>query len=511
MKAWGHIKTLIIAVLAFAALFVLIIYYTAAASVRPRETVGFTSEEDFSGIFVPASENDGLYFDTQGFINGSGVYIFLPSSADLEHLVFYSEREDGKLLERFEHDFEQDPVEICGVSVFAMKSELPSINLSFADGYPSLEDIESSEDHDLSSKGTMEMWDRDGFLVMDSMVIRGRGNTTWLDDKKPYQITLAKGESLLGMGKAKTWVLLANAGDFSLLRNEVFLSLAKDLGIAYTPNIRQVDLFIDGEYHGAYSLCEKVEVGKNRVDIDKNDYLYCIGVDRNNYSFFLYDDAEKKGTEEYEPMYGELRDTRDRMKIERSIPYIQEVINEMYDPKSDLSDCDLDSFARYYWLQEFSKTTDPTLRSVYLYWKSDEAKMHMGPAWDYDRTAGIIDMPFRKEDYIWPDGWTAREQDYYRRMIKNPVFQDAVRDVYENGGVREAFMRAADELPARIGNIRTSAEMNFIRWNVLFEEENNKVSYAYGDNSYESQVSWLADWLRMRADWIDIHYRDRIR
>ena len=484
----------------------LILAAGAYLSGLPRKTLGITTKESFAGVFVPSDENEGLYFDTHGFITGSGVYIFLPSYARTDRLVLYSEDEEGGLLERFIHDFTAGPLKILDEEIFVKQSGLPSVNLSLAPSAPGLSEIEASDKHDLSSKGTMELMDQTGFLLREGMTIRGRGNTSWQEDKKSYQLSLSKPKDVLGMGGDEEWLLLSNAGDYSLLRNEVFLSLSRDLGIDFTPDLRQVDLFINGEYRGVYSLTEKPETGKNRVDIGRNDYLYRIGVDKGNYTFLLYDDEEKKGMAEYQPLYGELRDSKDRERIERSMPFVQKVIDEMYDEASSLEDCDLDSFARYYWLQEFSKTTDPALRSVYMYWKNDEQAMFMGPAWDYDRTAGIIEMPFREEDYLWPDGWTARENDYYKRMFKNPVFIKAVRDCYENDGVREAFDRASGELPERIENIRRGAEMNFIRWNGPPEAENNKIEEVYGDTSWESQIKWLTDWLRLRAEWIGNNY-----
>lgn len=76
------------------------------------------------------------------------------------------------------------------------------------------------------------------------------------------------------MGKAKNYLLLANVMDASLLRDQVLYDLADDMGLEYTPDIEPVDVFIDGEYKGSYSLSEKVEVGESRVNIDKDkDFL----------------------------------------------------------------------------------------------------------------------------------------------------------------------------------------------------------------------------------------------
>lgn len=104
--------------------------------------------------------------------------------------------------------------------------------------------------------------------------MRGRGNSTWgYSEKKPYQITLAERASLLGMPAAKRWVLLANAYDPTLLCNQTVFSIAQSAGMPYTPESRQVELYINGEYRGCYLLSEKVEVDENRVNIPDTDEL----------------------------------------------------------------------------------------------------------------------------------------------------------------------------------------------------------------------------------------------
>lgn len=459
------------------------------------KTMGYTDPEKFSGIFVPADENDGLDFDVKGYLAGSGVYIFLPCTADISHVVFYSTDADGNYLQRFVADFSSSDTEIAGIHVTAMQSKLPSVSIEISENAPSLDDLEASENHSVKTYASMELVSLTDEKYVSKIEMRGRGNISWLEDKKSYQIKTSKALNLLNMGSAKEWILLANAADYSLLRNEVFLGMAADMGLEYTPEIQETDLFINGEYRGTYSLCTKVEKGINRVNIGKEDYLYRIGMDPDKYSFLI------PGTGE-EPEYGELRDVKDEGTISESETYLINILNEMYDPESDLDNIDLTSFAKYYWLQEFSKTTDPTGRSVYFYWIKNENKMYMGPAWDYDRSAGTISMPLTGYDYLWPDGYTARYEDYYVPLFKNKKFTEAVKDVYFNGGVREAFQKASEELPYRIANISESAKMNFIRWPGQPDDIDNKVAYAYGDTSYDSQTAWLSDWISMRSEWI---------
>ena len=97
--------------------------------------------------------------------------------------------------------------------------------------------------------------------------IKGRGNATWDMAKKPYNIKLDESADLLGMGSAKGWCLLANYADTSLLRNHVVYHLAEEAGIPFTMDSQTVDLYLNGIYNGAYLMTEKVEIGKNRVDI----------------------------------------------------------------------------------------------------------------------------------------------------------------------------------------------------------------------------------------------------
>ena len=99
--------------------------------------------------------------------------------------------------------------------------------------------------------------------------IRGRGNSTWTYSvKKPYQIKLDKASDLMECGEpAKTWVLLGNYFDKTLLRNRIGLNLAAEMGMEYACHVRPVDLYYDGVYRGSYLLSEKIEIKTNRVEI----------------------------------------------------------------------------------------------------------------------------------------------------------------------------------------------------------------------------------------------------
>ena len=59
--------------------------------------------------------------------------------------------------------------------------------------------------------------------------IRGRGNTTWGQTKKPFAIKLDKKQSICGLAKHKRWVLIANYLDNSFLKNSSAFILSEML------------------------------------------------------------------------------------------------------------------------------------------------------------------------------------------------------------------------------------------------------------------------------------------
>ena len=70
------------------------------------------------------------------------------------------------------------------------------------------------------------------------------------------------------MGKAKRWVLQGSYRDKTMLRNQIVYTMASYVGLPYTPEVVQVDVYFNHEYNGIYLLTEKIEVNKSRVDIN---------------------------------------------------------------------------------------------------------------------------------------------------------------------------------------------------------------------------------------------------
>ncbi len=129
--------------------------------------------------------------------------------------------------------------------------------------------ITSKEDYINGSfriQGNAEYNSTNTTLYDGAIEIRGRGNSTWQNPKKPYKIKLDKKTDIFGFGQNKHWVLLANYTDESHMRNTLSYDLSGSMGMPYMQNVH-VDLILNGQYQGTYQFCEQVKIADGRVNI----------------------------------------------------------------------------------------------------------------------------------------------------------------------------------------------------------------------------------------------------
>ena len=213
-------------------------------------------------------------------------YLFLPSNADCTNLKLWFSAStasiNGTTLVSGEYTSVFADINAGGVSkeytlkigtisytLVAIKSgDVGTVYIDTQSG--SISEI-NSKDHTTSTTGTIMVIAPDGTIEYDGIMekMSGRGNGTWSETnvKNPYNVKLAVSTSLLGMPKAKKWVLLANADDDSLVRNQITYDFAKYIGVKYQPVCKPVDLYVNQQYYGSYSLSEKVEIKSNRINI----------------------------------------------------------------------------------------------------------------------------------------------------------------------------------------------------------------------------------------------------
>jgi len=210
------------------------------------------------GWMLPVSGGSVEVLSTE--LNGE-TWAFLPAFADLDSLFPGAQQT------------EDEGVWLAPDGTHVMQSDLRALFLYSSDPVnEGREFIENCERHVNRTTGSMAIIAQDGTVdhADDLRQIRGRGNGTWGNEKKPYQIKLEERADLLKTGneeeRARTWVLLAEAGDRTLLHNRLAFDLALELGMETTSHSEYVDLYYDGEYRGVYLLAEKVEINEGRID-----------------------------------------------------------------------------------------------------------------------------------------------------------------------------------------------------------------------------------------------------
>lgn len=107
--------------------------------------------------------------------------------------------------------------------------------------------------------------------------VKVRGNYTSTYAKKPIRIKFEKKQSMLGLNnnnKCKSWVLLAEWKDSSMLRN----SLADFIGNSilesdgyYCSDFRFVKVYLNNSYNGIYVLAEQQQINQYRVNIPASE------------------------------------------------------------------------------------------------------------------------------------------------------------------------------------------------------------------------------------------------
>lgn len=219
--------------------------------------------------------------------------------------------------------------------------------------------------------------------------IRGRGNSSFLwYDKKPYRIKLDEKRKVLGLPKAKSWVLLANYRDITDLMNTFVFEMGEWMGLPFTNHTRYVELFINDDYKGIYQLTEQVQQNKNRVNIsNERGILLTLDVDDGP------DESPNAGDNFWSKVYHmpaavkfpdeEFATAHTTDSVKAVFAELEQAIKSKDYALVD-SLLDIPSFIKYLQIQEFIYNVELSApRSIFLN-KDGDGKWIMGPLWDFD-------------------------------------------------------------------------------------------------------------------------------
>lgn len=339
--------------------------------------------------------------------------------------------------------------------------------------------------------------------------IRGRGNSSWKWEKKPYKIHFDEPTSLLGLPAGEEWALVSNFADKSLMRNHLAQVMASTLSFEYSPTQAFVDVFLNGEYLGVYTLGEHLEAGDGRVEVDYNAAATDCG-------FFLeaggvVSGVDVKGIHYFHAdllKFVLIKSPEATTLTSKQFQFIQNYFLKANDAieKGEGYEKYLDMESVIDWLimTELTCNTDCSWRRSTYFKKDPGEKLVMGPVWDFDLAFGN----FSKDNPNY-DTWVSTEPDddyigetWSTHLLKDPEFQKAFQKRWRE--VSGNLMQTAlSEIEKSYSILSPSAKYNFERWDIL----GKKVAFERQDTTkyktYSSQILYLQNFLTDRAAWID--------
>lgn len=349
-----------------------------------------------------------------------------------------------------------------------------------------------------------------------TVLLRGRGNSTWSWPKKAYRMKFESKQKLCGFKKAKNYVLLANYMDRSLMRNFAAYKFGELIEQPWINHIQPVDVYLNGGYKGSYMLTEKVGINAGSVDLSTEDEamaaLYELDTNTADYdehpftstSYSLPVRIKDPDVPEDYTMAANWVQTRKNW-FNAMETAVKNGGDEMWDY------VDLESLVRY--VMCFNIACNQELnhpKSVYLY-TVNGGKFEFGPIWDFDWAYGFDPMYTKTDDsgdWGWGGGWGTTYPSY-----ENPLL--GTGDNEGHGGEFFLAMCRTERFLTRYAEVWNDFYTNHIDefW-AAFEEyaetieptsAADKVILTYSSTYHEylTTPEALREWLQNRFEYIN--------
>ena len=332
------------------------------------------------------------------------------------------------------------------------------------------------------------------YMEMDGQ-IKGRGNWTWGERKKPYRIKFDEKQSLLDEPKNKSWVLLANLVDKSLMRNQIAFELSKMSNLEYTPSSHFVEVILNNKYWGNYQLCDKLKIGKHRVNVGDDGFF--LEVDHR-----LWRDPDARLFDVPHIEYAVDVKDPDVEYNDSNYNYIKNVFEVadaalFSDNYADETNgwrkyIDETSLVDWYLINEIAKNNDAQFLGSCFFNVERGGKIKFGPVWDFDIAFGNWD----RYGMDTPDGFVVRRTQWMTRFYSDPLFVKRLKERFDYFYSKRYDI--AQLINVYSNYLSKSAIENDCKWGIFyFYEEHN---FLLGN--YQNECQWFKEWLFDRFQWL---------
>ena len=397
-----------------------------------------------------------------------------------------------------------DDVTIYVVCKYATE-ELPIVNIDTAG-----QEIADKENY-VTMKFSME--NCEGTLEDCAGGIRLRGNSTLSFPKKAYRVKFDKKQSLFGLTKAKSWVLLAEYIDPSALHNYTALTLRQEIDDSvFTPTPHKVNVYLNGEYQGLYTLCEQVQENEGRIDNEKKitaemtslkDFNFLIVMDAPTEAFVTVDDRDDDPDHgiSFQIKYPEEDDFKNSsitfgaFKTELQA-YLQDLVDAFLEHNSEyiLSEVNMNSLLDYVIVDEIMGERDHKSKSVYLYFK--DGKLNFGPIWDYDWCL-YTNWPGRPNTQYTVSEEFEYSNIFFQTVHDTPELYQLLKERYTAVG-STALARTIEIITAYEATIQESVRLDAEKWYDTNEFKGYEVS--------QKNTAFLNAFLAKRQELLDAEW-----
>ena len=430
-------------------------------------------------------------WDTTSSVNGSFAYITVNNGATTPEISFVLQTEEPR----------------------TQLTDVPTIYIDTNEGaeiQPSSGEYVKAAIQVMDAYGTLTE-----FTDLNDMEIRGKGS--WINDKKSYRLKFAKKKKssdqkdhkydLTGGGYVKrNWVLLANGGDESLMRNALTKALGDGVGLPFTPTFCFVDLVVNGEYAGSYLATDFIEADAARVFAadEKTDWL-----------------LQMTGEDGADPTDLVVAGSDSKPYITIKNPDSDDYTDEQ---KTELQNT-VQTFIDQLWADDSGQYYDQTtlvnwyiaaevlggykaISDFYAYKAADATTLSFGPLWDnessYDNKEGI------NMTALMADKATAGSYKGMAYQITQGAWADKIATLWQQTWFKEAVKTRWDELAA---NLKTTliAQVATLK---------ARVAQTYALNYNPEKTAWtttttldqaakqIEDYLTARFDYLDVKFAE---
>lgn len=389
---------------------------------------------------------------------------------------------------------------------------IPRIRLFLAN--TTLEAIHGGDKKQVYDGNNAIIIDDNGFTTLSDVGIRGHGNSTLTLDKRSYQLKLKRRTALLGMEASRKWVLLADSFDTTLLRNDLAFYIERMIGEKWALDGRFTNLSIDNQDLGLYYMTPKVEVSKSSVNL-VDDYGVLVEMENlhaaNETCYFSKD--------------GNCLVIRDSVNNDKSDEAMKNFVADFdkllvaaekkeFDKVEEL--IDVNSFAQYFLISEFTVNPDAYTTSAFFYKDGLEDRLHAGPGWDFD-------FAFGNRRWYWDVNLDFHSPNYdMRRRVD--VFGGAYHDektgvVVEVPGDKNTsklfyylidipeFKQAVDQLFQKTMSGKCDEIIEYInRQRSYIHDAAVYDSKLWGVTDLDEETDYLVDWIRKRYEHFELKY-----